>query len=138
MPRFSETSRTKLNTCHADLRRLFEFVVVNYDCTVVCGHRGEFEQNAAYANHFSQLKWPDSKHNALPSNAVDVVPYEKGGVDWSKLQSAHFAGYVKGVADEMFRQGFISHKIRCGVDWNGDNDVDDTKFWDGAHFELID
>lgn len=137
MPRFSQTSRDRLRTCHRDLQVLFEFVVVNYDCTIVCGHRNEIAQNLAFAENRSQLQWPNSKHNTWPSNAVDVAPYETSGIDWGKTQSAHFAGYVLGVAKELKRQGLIAHDIRCGIDWDRDNDVDDTKFWDACHFEIV-
>lgn len=137
MNRFSESSERKLATCHSELQKLFRHVVMDYDCTVVCGHRGEEEQNKAYENGYSQLKWPESKHNTTPSLAVDVVPYEKGGVDWGKLQSAFFAGYVMGVADQLRRIGTIKHRIRTGADWNRDYDVDDTKFWDACHFEIM-
>ena len=138
MAKFSEISKAKLRTCHRDLQILFEYVITEYDCTVVCGHRGEQEQNEAYENGYSQLQWPNSKHNSTPSKAVDVVPYEVTGLDWGKLQSAHFAGFVLGVASRLLQNNIIYHKIRCGVDWDGDNDIDDTKFWDSSHFEIID
>jgi len=139
MPRFSQTSIDRLRTCHHDLQVLFEFVIMHYDCTIVCGHRGKAEQDAAYNSipKKSQLKWPNSKHNSLPSNAVDAAPYETGGIDWGKTQSAYFAGYVMGIAKELKRQGLIAHEIRCGIDWDRDNDVDDTKFWDACHFEIV-
>ena len=110
---------------------------MNYDCTIVCGHRNEIAQNLAFAENRSQLKWPNSKHNTWPSNAVDATPYETSGIDWGKTQSVYFAGYVMGVAKELKRQGLIAHDIRCGIDWDRDNDVDDTKFWDACHFEIV-
>ena len=110
---------------------------MTYDCTIVCGHRNEIAQNLAFAENRSQLKWPNSKHNKWPSNAVDVAPYETSGIDWGKTQSAYFAGHVMGVAKELKRQGLIAHDIRCGIDWDRDNDVDDTKFWDACHFEIV-
>ena len=134
---YSFTSKTKLETCHPDLQTLFFYVSLNYENTIVCGHRGEQEQNEAFASGASQLKYPNSKHNSFPSNAVDAVPYEINHLDWGKLQSSFFAGYVKGIAEILFRMSIISHKIRCGLDWDNDNDVDDTKFWDACHFELI-
>jgi peptidoglycan L-alanyl-D-glutamate endopeptidase CwlK len=137
MPIFSQLSKTKLATCHIDLQVLFNEVVKYYDCTVVCGYRGEGEQTEAWVKGNSQLKWPNSKHNSTPSNAVDVVPFEKSGVDYGKMQSAFFAGMVKGIAIELKRKGTITHDIRIGLDWNGNNDVDDTKFWDACHFEII-
>ena len=134
---YSFASKTKLETCHPDLQTLFFYVSLNYENTIVCGHRGEQEQNEAFASGASQLKYPNSKHNSFPSNAVDAVPYEINHLDWGKLQSAYFAGYVKGMAEILFRMSIISHKIRCGIDWNQNNDVDDTKFWDACHFEII-
>lgn len=135
---YSLTSKNRLETCHADLQTLMFYVSLNYENTIVCGHRGEKEQNEAFAAGNSKLQYPNSKHNSEPSMAVDAVPYEKTGLDWGKTQSAHFAGYVKGMADILFRMSIISHRVRCGIDWNNDNDIDDTKFWDACHFELID
>jgi peptidoglycan L-alanyl-D-glutamate endopeptidase CwlK len=137
MRHFSTSSSAKLRTCHKDLQVLFNHVIQEYDCTIVCGHRGEEEQNEAFANGYSQLKWPQSKHNQDPSLAVDAVPYEVTGLDWGRLQSAHFSGYVKGIADQLYRIGTMQYKIRCGIDWDNDKDIDDTKFWDAGHFELI-
>jgi peptidoglycan L-alanyl-D-glutamate endopeptidase CwlK len=112
-------------------------VIKYYDCSIVYGHRGEIAQNEAYAAGNSQLKWPNSKHNKFPSHAVDAAPYEKTAIDWGKLQSAYFAGWVKGIAARLLEEGKITHTIRCGIDWDMDNDVDDTKFWDACHFELM-
>ena len=137
MNRFSGTSQAKLATCHRDLQTLFNHIILERDCTVICGQRSEADQDKAFAEGKSQKRFPNSKHNTSPSLAVDVAPYEKTGVDWGKLQSAEFAGYVRGVADQLFRIGTIKHRIRCGADWDSDFDVDDTKFWDANHFEII-
>jgi peptidoglycan L-alanyl-D-glutamate endopeptidase CwlK len=53
------------------------------DFSVICGFRGEKEQNEAYASGNSKLKWPQSKHNKTPSEAVDIVPYP---VDWNDIK----------------------------------------------------
>ena len=137
MRQFSQISKSKLVSCHKDLQTLFNHVILERDCTVVCGYRNEEDQNAAFNSGHSQKRYPESKHNTIPSLAVDVVPYEVSGIDWGKLQSAEFAGYVMGIADQLLRIGSISHRIRRGVDWDGDYDVDDTKFWDAAHFEIM-
>jgi len=136
MPKFSELSEFRLTSCHRDLKILFRHVIQDYDCTVICGHRNEEDQNKAFAAGNSKLKWPNSTHNRFPSWGIDVAPYE-GSIDWSKLQSAFFQGHVQGVANQLYRTGVISHRIRLGIDWNGNNDIDDTTFWDGCHFELI-
>ncbi len=136
MPQFSKSSEDKLNTCHADLQTLFREVIKRYDCTVVCGFRTKAEQDEAFRLGFSKVKYPGT-HSTKPSIAVDVAPFEVSGVDWGKVQSAFFAGYVLGLAEELFNQGRIKHKIRSGADWDNDKDVDDTTFWDACHFELI-
>lgn len=127
----------RLLTCHRDLQTLFAHVIIDYDCSVICGERDRPHQTQAFNAGNSKVQYPNSKHNHHPSLAVDVAPYEVNHVDWSKLQSAHFAGYVKGVADQLLRIGTISHHIRCGVDWDSDNNIDDTTFWDACHFEIV-
>jgi peptidoglycan LD-endopeptidase CwlK len=137
MPHFSNISKERLQTCVNDLRVLFGHVIQGYDCTIVEGHRGKERQNRAFAEGKSQLRWPNSKHNKYPSLAVDAAPYEKKGIDWSKTQVIAFAFYVKGVADQLYNSGVMSHRIRLGADWNKNNDIDDETFLDAPHFEII-
>jgi peptidoglycan L-alanyl-D-glutamate endopeptidase CwlK len=137
MNRFSEISKARLKTCHSDLQILCNRLIERYDFTIVCGHRGEEDQNKAYKEKKSTKRWPDSKHNTVPSLAIDLAPYESTGIDWSKLQSCYFAGQVIGLAEELFAQGIMKHRIRPGIDWNVDDDIDDTKFFDAGHFEII-
>lgn len=137
MAQLSRTSKLRRDSCHSDLRILIDRLILDYDFTVVCGHRGEEAQNKAWRERNSTKQWPNSRHNSYPSQAVDLAPYEKSGIDWGKLQSAYFAGRVMGLAEELFRQGVMKHRIRPGIDWDQDNDIDDTKFWDAGHFEII-
>lgn len=135
MPRFSAQSTSNLSTCHPDLQALFFEVIKHIDCTVLEGHRGEEAQNAAWAAGNSKLKWPDGKHNAMPSLAVDVAPCP---VDWKKLSNFYyFGGFVMGVAKILREQGKMSHSVRYGGDWNGDGDLTNEKFVDAVHFELV-
>ena len=129
MPAFSPTSKSRLATCDAALARLFNVVVQHYDCTIVCGHRDEAEQNAAFEDSRSHVMWPDSKHNTFPSRAVDVAPYP---IDWADTDRFyHFGGFVRGIAV------MLQIKIRCGHDWDGDTELDDQRFFDLPHFELL-
>jgi peptidoglycan LD-endopeptidase CwlK len=138
MNHFSETSKARLKTCHRDLQTLFAHVINEYDCTIVCGHRDQPEQDKAYAEKKSTKQYPNSKHNKIPSLAVDAAPFEPGtGIDWTPRQMAFFAGFVKGVAAKLYVMGVISHRIRCGIDWDSDNDVDDETFIDAPHFEIV-
>ena len=128
MPKFGRTSRKRLDTCHKQIQQLFEEVVKNYDCSIVCGHRGEKEQNEAYQKGNSQVKFPNGRHNALPSKAVDVAPYP---IDWEDRDGfILFAGYVLGVASQL------GLDIRWGGDWDGDFDLSDNEFDDLVHFEM--
>ena len=129
MFKYSKSSADKLATCHPDLQLLFNEVIKHYDCTIICGHRGEKEQNEAFMNGFSKLKFPKSKHNSMPSRAVDCLPYP---IQWSdKSRHLHFAGYVQAVAD------ILGIKIRWGGNFDGDKNLDNG-FQDKPHFELVD
>lgn len=134
---FSGVSRKRLLTCHKDLQVLFAYVIQGFDCTIVCGHREKADQDRAFAEKKSKLKYPNSKHNKIPSLAVDAAPYEHGMIDWNKSQVIAFAFYVKGVADMLYMQKKMTHKIRLGADFNQNNDIDDESFLDAPHFELI-
>lgn len=135
MATFSTNSKAKLATCHFELQLLFNYVIQFYDCTIICGYRTKAAQEEAFNIGNSKLHYP-GQHNTKPSVAVDVAPYENV-IDWGKLQSAQFAGYVKGVADMLYKLNMMKHRIRSGADWDSDNDIDDTTFWDACHFELI-
>lgn len=129
MPQFSKKSNDRLATCHSDLIRLFNEVVKHFDCTILQGHRGEEEQNKAFNEGKSQLQWPNGNHNAMPSNAVDVIPYP---IDWGdRERMSYFAGVVKGIGESM------GIKIRWGGDWDNDTQVKDNRFDDLVHFELV-
>lgn len=128
MPRFGQISKTRLESCHPDLQRLFRAVVRGFDCIVLCGHRTKEQQAAAFARGNSRVKWPHSKHNNQPSLAVDVAPYP---IDWSDTHRFYFfGGYVKAIAD------VLDIPLRWGGDWDGDTEVKDQHFMDLVHFEL--
>lgn len=129
MPKFSETSIERLATCHPDLQRLFHEVVKTFDCTVICGHRGEREQELAFLHGKSKARFGQSKHNTVPSRAVDVVPYP---IDWQDIRRFYlFAGYVLKTAETL------NIKVRWGGDWNGNLEVKDNNFNDLPHFEIV-
>ncbi len=128
MPQFGKTSLEKLSTCHPDLQRLFNEVIKHYDCKILEGHRSNEDQIKAFNAGKSKIK-SGSKHNHLPSLAVDVAPIPLNWKDKEKFY--HFIGFVKATAIQL------GIKIRCGGDWNGNNDLKDQTFFDLPHFELI-
>lgn len=130
MPQFSPQSRARLDTCHNDLRDLFYAVVRHFDCTIVCGHRTTAEQQALYAkgrtvpgqivtNCDGLVR--KSRHQTLPSVAVDVVPYP---IDWDNLNRFHeMAGWVQAMAVGM------QINVRWGGHWRTLKDY--------PHWELL-
>ena len=121
-------SNRELDTCHPKLQRLFREVDRRLakrgrlDLTIVCGHRGEAAQNKAFAEGKSKKRWPDSKHNTLPSTATDSAPYP---IDWNdKLKFGVLAGYIMATADDL------DIEIDVGALWQS--------FPDLPHVELTD
>lgn len=133
MPKFGKRSQDNLDQCHPDLQLVFNEVVKYYDCSVICGHRGEKEQNDAYYGGRSKLKFPKSKHNSIPSEGVDVVPYfkKKPHIRWNDKEKFYeFAGFVQGIA------AMLSVDIRWGGNWDRDDELHDQSFMDLPHFEI--
>ena len=128
MPSFGISSKEQLASCHPLLQLIFNKVIEHYDCSALEGARSKSRQNFLFGQRKSKVQWPNSKHNKLPSEALDAVPYP---VDWTdREQFSHFAGYVKGVAD------VLGIPIIWGGDWDDDNKVSDNIFDDLGHFEL--
>lgn len=126
---FSNKSKRNLDTCDTRLQEVMNEVIQHYDCSILEGHRTEELQNAYYKKRLSKLKYPDSKHNKIPSLAVDAVPYP---VNWKQTERmAHFAGFVLGVAQA---KGIT---LRWGADWDRDGDIREHGFRDYPHFELV-
>lgn len=134
MAKYSEASQYKLKTCHKDLQVVMNVVIKYFDNTIVCGNRGQQQQNKAYNDGFSKVKYPNSKHNSLPSDAVDAIPYP---IDWKDVnRMRYFAGFVVGIAQVLYDNKVISHKVRWGGDWDKDTDLGDQRWNDFPHFEL--
>lgn len=132
MPQFSKLSETRLSTLDIRLQNLLTEAIKRVDFTVLCGHRGEDEQNEAFQKGASKLRFPYSKHNSLPSKAVDVAPWFPDiKIDWKDSAAfARLAGYIQRIADEQ------GTKIRWGGDWDGDWKTADERFLDLPHIEL--
>lgn len=159
MPKFGNSSTRELSTCNPLLRMLFNEVIREYDCSILEGVRTLDTQKMYFETGRSKTMnskhLPDSDVRWW-SDAVDVVPYPiswgetersaileafvrrddaaiKKNLDEYKAVMArfyHFAGYVKGVANQM------NIGIRWGGDWDSDQDFSDQEFHDLPHFQL--
>ena len=130
MPKFGKKSLANLSTCNGKLQQVFNEVIKYIDCSVLEGHRDERRQDKLYEEGKTKVRYPMGRHNSKPSRAVDVVPYP---VDWKARERFHFfSGYVLGLARRM------GITLRWGGDWNMNFEVDDNRFDDFPHFELVD
>ena len=136
MPRFSQRSQDRLNTCHPDLVRLFTEVIKHYDCTILEGQRTP-ERQAELVRQ-GKSKTLKSKHLVTPlSLAVDAIPYPISWDRQARERMRHFAGFVFGVASQLG----MADRLRWGGDWDGDvwtkrDGLRDQSFMDLPHYEL--
>ena len=117
-----------MENIHPDLKKVLNEVIKHVDCSVLEGHRSAERQDKLFEEGRTKVKFPNGRHNANPSRAVDVVPYP---IDWDDRERFHlFAGFVLGIAKSM------GINLRWGGDWNQNFEVDDNQFDDFRHFEI--
>ena len=129
MPELSQKSLNKLSQCHPDLQRVFLEVIKTFDFTVIEGYRTKEDQDANFYKGVSRVKWPNSKHNTLPSKAIDVWPWpvprdSKGNLDSNSPKWRELAALVLEKAEEL------GVKIEWGGNW--------TSIVDLPHFQIKD
>ncbi len=119
MPRFAPGSLACYATLHPDLQRVCDLAITVTDFTILCGHRDAKGQEEAWLKKVSKLRWPNSRHNSLPSEAMDLVPHP---LDWEDTRSFH---YLAGVV--MTAAASLGVELVWGGSW---------KMRDLPHFEL--
>jgi hypothetical protein len=100
----------------------------------VCGFRNMAEQNEAFATGRSKLQYSDSKHNLIPSYAVDVAPWHQPlpHIRWEAEREFFF---LAGLMTQAARS--IGSTLRWGGNWDMDQDFYDSNVpFDLVHFEL--
>lgn len=142
MPSFGKKSRDILDTCHPDHQRLFIEVVRWFDCSVLYGHRDRELQNHLFNKvpKVTKAQWPDSTHNTVPSDGIDVVPYP---IRWPDLKNRPET-YTKDMGRFYMFDGFVlatakqmGIDIISGSDWDRDFTLLDQSFDDLAHFQRV-
>lgn len=117
---FGTSSKKHLATCDQEIQRVLKEAIKHYDFSVVCGFRNEEDQNRAFDDGYSTLKWPDSNHNVNPCKAVDVIPYPSGYDDVPEFYV--MATYIMAAANKL------GIDLKWGGHWKS--------FKDYPHFEL--
>ena len=119
MNKYSKRSQGRLESCHSDLQEIFNEAIKVMDITILCGHRGEEEQSRAYMEGRSFAKWGESKHNKIPSEAIDAAPYP---IDWDDTERfARMVGLIEGIAHSK------GIKTKSGADFKTLKDMPHTE-----------
>ena len=135
MPKYGTTSRKRLEQCDQRIQDIMNEVIEYYDCKILTGHRTKEEQQAMFDLKRSKVKWPNSKHNSMPSIAIDVAPWpipKQWGKNWKDRVKLY---ELKAII--FFIAAKHGVKIRFGGDWDQDKDYTDNKFDDLVHFEIV-
>lgn len=129
--KFSKISKQRISTIDPKLQSVLFKAIQVYDFTVLEGHRSNERQDELYSQGRTKLKAGQSKHNQMPSKAVDLAPFP---IDWQNLDRfIHLAGIIIGIGHSM------GITIRWGGNWDRDNQImkEDQNFNDLPHFELV-
>lgn len=132
MYKFGKQSMAVYKTLHPSLQVVFSGVLEHRDCSLREGYRDKETQDRYFEEKRTKVRFPDSKHNRFPSEAVDAYPYP---ITKEQLNDREFwvewGSWVVGFAAAK------GVKLRWGYDWDQDHDLKDQKFNDGPHFELV-
>lgn len=130
---FGERSKKSLKSCRKELQKIAKLALrkSKVDFSIISGYRDAEEQDELFAKGFSKLKFPESKHNELPSSAFDFAPYVDGKLIFDDTRYYYYiAGLIQAVADDLF------YEIRWGGNWDSDGSFSDQKFHDLGHVEF--
>lgn len=138
---FSNTSKDRLETCHADLQLIAMEAIKSseVDFGIACGHRSIEDQQKAFKAGLSKLDGVNkkSKHNHSPSMAFDIYAWV-GSTSYNVHDLSYIAGVIQAVARRLKAEGKITHDIRWGGNWDQDGVIiTDQTFQDLPHFELV-
>ena len=124
--KFSKASYAKLITCDYRLQIVFNAVIKEKDCTIICGARTQEEQQKAFAGGFSKIDGVTKKSmhqigDGRPKSlAIDVLPCP---IKWDDIKGhTEFAEFVLKKAKEL------NVNLVWGGNWK--------TFKDRPHFEL--
>ena len=130
MPSFGAESKRHLATLDPQLQRLMNEAIKHIDFSITCGFRNQADQDKAFAEGYSKVKWPNGEHNKNPSRAVDVAPYSNG-ILWDDYEGFTFlSGIIKGLSFAL------NIPITCGIDWDNDLVIKEHIFKDRPHIQL--
>jgi len=135
---FGSRSKQVLVSLHPELRVLMNEVIKYINISLIEGYRSSARQEELFKARKTKVRAGGSKHNSVPSEAVDLIPYPFSSEDWEDRDRFHLnAGFVLGIAAKLKSEGKMTRDVRWGGDWDKDWEASDNEFDDFPHFELI-
>jgi len=135
--KFGATSRSRLATCCPELQLLMQEAIRDDDCPcdfgIVCGFRGQTEQNRAFYSGKTNARWGESDHNFRKGDtpwslAVDIAPYANHNFIWDAEDSRYekLATHILSVA----------RRLGLHIEWGGTYRIGPTKSPDKVHYSI--
>ncbi len=156
--KFGEKSTKQFETLHGDLQTILAWGIKYclVDFSLVEGHRPPEKQFEYYkkGREFIDGRWKvtnpkavitnvdghhtKGNHNYLPSRAVDFCAHvpDKPELTWDTIHLTYIAATLVYIADRLFEDGVIQHRLRWGGNWDKDGDLSDNKLYDRPHVEI--
>ncbi|WP_109852803.1 hypothetical protein [Aquimarina sp. AU58] len=143
---FGQRSKVELESCHIDLQKVLNLAITysKVDFGISEGHRPIERQYRLYLQGATTKDgYTDKgKHNYEPSLAADIYIYHpnkkmRKEIDYDEVHLAYVAGVIDACAEELLKNGEITHLIRWGGNWDNDGVIKkDQSFQDMPHHEL--
>ena len=131
---YGKTSTDRLLTCSDAVQRVMQRASNHLNISILCGHRNKADQEKAVKGGFSQVTFPLSDHNKLPSDAVDAGIFRQDikNVDFNDRPAFGFlAGVIHTCAEA---EGCVAI---WGHDWDNDYNFNEHSFKDLPHFLIL-
>lgn len=113
--KYSKKSIERIEECDERLQLIAYELIHRMDVTVLCGHRNKADQNKAFDTGKSRLRWPNGKHNSLPSKAIDIAPYP---IDWNNIgRFKIMCNHIERIAKELGIKVRMGRDFKSLVDW---------------------
>lgn len=156
--KFGEKSIKQYLTLHSDLQTILNWGIKYclVDFSLVEGYRSPEKQFEYFkkGREFKDGRWKVvnqkavitnvdgyhviGNHNHNPSIAVDFCAYipDKPQLQWDAIHLTYIAATLVYIADQLYDQKIIKHKLRWGGNWDKDGDLADNKLYDRPHVEI--
>jgi hypothetical protein len=119
---------SRMTEAHQVLQAFFaRFKILYPSMHVSWAYRGEEEQNAALEAGVSNAKFGESKHNVLPSLAIDIFEIKEGAAIWDPV-------FCLKVYKEALAAGF---RLKNGGDFKVKKKGKWVSLGDYGHFEVM-